>query len=112
MAKASAKRAPAKKAKSEAGVRPVKQALTKSALIGLIADELLTSPFATEIMRGIDNTARQSQISVFIMLPPCGGRSWRCVIWSAALLRSTAGRAGTRRRMRSRPRGATPRAAS
>ena len=34
-------------------------------LIGLIADELLTSPFATEIMRGIDNTARQSQISVF-----------------------------------------------
>lgn len=39
MAKASAKRAPAKKAKSEAGVRPVKQALTKSALIGLIAEE-------------------------------------------------------------------------
>ena len=34
-------------------------------LIGLIADELLTSPSATEIMRGIDNTARQSQISVF-----------------------------------------------
>ena len=34
-------------------------------LLGLIADELITTPFATEIMRGIDNAARKADMAVF-----------------------------------------------
>jgi DNA-binding LacI/PurR family transcriptional regulator len=34
-------------------------------LIAIIADELLTSPFATEIIRGLDNSARKADLSVF-----------------------------------------------
>lgn len=33
-------------------------------LFGIIADQLLTSPFATDIMRGLENTASKNQISV------------------------------------------------
>ena len=34
-------------------------------LIAIIGDELLTSPFATEIIRGLDNSARKADLSVF-----------------------------------------------
>lgn len=36
-------------------------------LIGVIADELITSPFATEIIRGLDGAARSAQMAVFAM---------------------------------------------
>lgn len=34
-------------------------------LIGVIADELITSPFATDIMRGLDNATRKADMAVF-----------------------------------------------
>jgi DNA-binding LacI/PurR family transcriptional regulator len=34
-------------------------------LIGVVADELITTPFATEIMRGLDNAARKADMAVF-----------------------------------------------
>jgi DNA-binding LacI/PurR family transcriptional regulator len=36
-------------------------------LIGVVADELITSPFATEIIRGIDGAARTAEMAVFAM---------------------------------------------
>jgi DNA-binding LacI/PurR family transcriptional regulator len=36
-------------------------------LIGVVADELITSPFATEIMRGLDGAARTAEMAVFAM---------------------------------------------
>ncbi|MDE3813269.1 LacI family DNA-binding transcriptional regulator [Sinorhizobium meliloti] len=36
-------------------------------LIGVVADELITSPFATEIIRGLDGAARASDMAVFAM---------------------------------------------
>ncbi|MBB4232682.1 DNA-binding LacI/PurR family transcriptional regulator [Rhizobium mongolense] len=36
-------------------------------LIGVVADELITSPFATEIIRGLDGAARTSELAVFAM---------------------------------------------
>ncbi|WP_086993342.1 LacI family DNA-binding transcriptional regulator [Rhizobium sullae] len=36
-------------------------------LIGVVADELITSPFATEIIRGLDGAARTAQMAVFAM---------------------------------------------
>jgi DNA-binding LacI/PurR family transcriptional regulator len=36
-------------------------------LIGVVADELITSPFATEIIRGLDSAARASEMAVFAM---------------------------------------------
>jgi DNA-binding LacI/PurR family transcriptional regulator len=36
-------------------------------LIGVVADELITSPFATEIIRGLDGAARASEMAVFAM---------------------------------------------
>jgi DNA-binding LacI/PurR family transcriptional regulator len=36
-------------------------------LIGVVADELITSPFATEIIRGLDGAARTSEMAVFAM---------------------------------------------
>ncbi len=36
-------------------------------LIGVIADELITSPFATEIIRGLDGAARSAEMAVFAM---------------------------------------------
>ncbi|CDM59388.1 MULTISPECIES: LacI family DNA-binding transcriptional regulator [Rhizobium] len=36
-------------------------------LIGVVADELITSPFATEIIRGLDGAARTAEMAVFAM---------------------------------------------
>jgi DNA-binding LacI/PurR family transcriptional regulator len=36
-------------------------------LVGLVADELITSPFATEIIRGLDGAVRASDMAVFAM---------------------------------------------
>ncbi len=36
-------------------------------LIGVVADELITSPFATEIIRGLDGAARTAGMAVFAM---------------------------------------------
>lgn len=36
-------------------------------LIGVVADELITSPFATEIIRGLDGAARSAELAVFVM---------------------------------------------
>lgn len=36
-------------------------------LVGLVADELITSPFATEIIRGLDGAVRASEMAVFAM---------------------------------------------
>lgn len=36
-------------------------------LIGVVADDLITSPFATEIIRGLDGAARASDMAVFAM---------------------------------------------
>ncbi|WP_431323019.1 LacI family DNA-binding transcriptional regulator [Rhizobium sp. YTU87027] len=36
-------------------------------LIGVVADELITSPFATEIIRGLDGAARSAEMAVFAM---------------------------------------------
>ncbi|OQP87227.1 LacI family transcriptional regulator [Rhizobium rhizosphaerae] len=41
-------------------------------LIGLVADDLITSPFATEIIRGLDSAARSADMAVFAMT--LGGR--------------------------------------
>lgn len=41
-------------------------------LIGLVADELMTSPFATEIIRGLDGAARTADLALFAMT--LGGR--------------------------------------
>ncbi|MBX5222955.1 LacI family DNA-binding transcriptional regulator [Rhizobium sp. NLR8a] len=36
-------------------------------LVGLVADDLITSPFATEIIRGLDGAVRASDMAVFAM---------------------------------------------
>ncbi|KQU88515.1 LacI family transcriptional regulator [Ensifer sp. Root142] len=36
-------------------------------LIGVVADDLITSPFATEIIRGLDGAARAADMAVFAM---------------------------------------------
>ncbi|WP_064692785.1 LacI family DNA-binding transcriptional regulator [Rhizobium aegyptiacum] len=36
-------------------------------LVGLIADDLITSPFATEIIRGLDGAVRSADMAVFAM---------------------------------------------
>ena len=40
-------------------------------LVGLVADDLITSPFATEIIRGLDGAVRAADMAVFAM--PIGG---------------------------------------
>jgi DNA-binding LacI/PurR family transcriptional regulator len=48
-------------------------------LIGVIADELITTPFATEIMRGLDNAARRADMAVFATTMG-GGRDVSAVV--------------------------------
>ncbi|WP_040678268.1 LacI family DNA-binding transcriptional regulator [Rhizobium mesoamericanum] len=48
-------------------------------LIGVVADELITSPFATEIIRGLDGAARSAEMAVFAM-NLSGGRSVASVL--------------------------------